>query len=61
MGSAQQVETRDVAASGVSAQNAWSQVIDSQLRPPRAAGIKVSDDGTGATQLVDFLVERKLI
>ncbi len=55
------IETRDLAAIGVSAQNAWSQVIDSQLRPPRAAGIKVSDDGTGATQLVDFLVERKLI
>lgn len=55
------IESRDLAAIGISAQSAWSQVIDSQLRPPRAAGVKVSDDGSGGEKLVNFLVERKLI
>lgn len=55
------IETKDLVAIGVKAQSAWSQVIDSQLRPPRAAGIKITDDGTGGAQLVDFLAESKLI
>ncbi|TRZ73511.1 MAG: electron transfer flavoprotein beta subunit/FixA family protein [Streptomycetaceae bacterium] len=55
------IETRDLAKVGVSTESAWSQVLDSQLRPPRAAGIKVTDDGTGGAQLVGFLAERKLI
>ena len=55
------IESRDLAAIGISAQSAWSQVIDSQLRPPRAAGVKVSDDGSGGEKLVNFLAERKLI
>jgi electron transfer flavoprotein beta subunit len=29
--------------------------------PARAQGRKVEDDGTGAQQILDFLVERKLI
>jgi len=55
------IESRDLAAIGISAQSAWSQVIDSQLRPPRAVGVKVSDDGSGGEKLVNFLAERKLI
>jgi diaminohydroxyphosphoribosylaminopyrimidine deaminase/5-amino-6-(5-phosphoribosylamino)uracil reductase len=35
------IETRDLATVGASAQSPWSQVVDSALRPPRAAGIKV--------------------
>ena len=39
----------------------WTEVIDATARPPRAAGIKVEDDGSAADKLVDFLVDRKLI
>lgn len=35
--------------------------LSATLRPARAAGVKVTDDGTGATQLADFLTERKFI
>jgi electron transfer flavoprotein beta subunit len=55
------IETRDLATIGVNAQSSWSQVMDSQLRPARAAGKKITDDGTGGAQLVDFLAESKLI
>ena len=54
------IESRDLAAVGVSAQPARSVVADSSPRPPRAAGIKVSDDGA-AVQMVSFLAEKKLI
>ncbi|WP_276652737.1 electron transfer flavoprotein subunit beta/FixA family protein [Corynebacterium vitaeruminis] len=30
-------------------------------RPPRAAGVKVTDDGTAAAQLADYLAQNKLI
>jgi electron transfer flavoprotein beta subunit len=55
------IETRDLAAVGASPQSPWSQVVDSALRPPRAAGIKVTDDGNGGEALVNFLAEKKLI
>jgi len=55
------IESRDLAAVGVSAQGAWSLVADATPRPARAAGIKVTDDGTGGDQLVTFLAEKKLI
>jgi electron transfer flavoprotein beta subunit len=38
------IESGDLAAVGVSVDSAWSLVADSSPRPPRAAGIKVSDD-----------------
>jgi electron transfer flavoprotein beta subunit len=44
----------------VSVDSAWSLVADSSPRPPRAAGIKVSD-GNSADQMVSFLAEKKLI
>lgn len=55
------IETRDLAMVGVSAQPAWSVVLDSTLRPVRAAGIKITDDGTAGEKLVNFLIEKKLI
>ena len=55
------IESRDLATVGVSAEGAWSLVADATPRPARAAGIKVTDDGTGGEQLVSFLAEKKLI
>jgi electron transfer flavoprotein beta subunit len=50
-----------LSASEVGSSAAWSTVKDSLPRPPRGAGIKVVDDGSGGEQLVSFLAERKLI
>jgi electron transfer flavoprotein beta subunit len=55
------IETQDLATVGVSAEGAWSLVADATPRPARAAGIKVTDDGTGGEQLVAYLAEKKLI
>jgi len=52
---------KDLAAVGVNAQSAWSQVKDATPRPPRAAGVKVTDEGNGGEALVNFLAEKKLI
>jgi len=54
------IESRDLSAVGVAVDSAWSLVADSSPRPPRAAGIKVSDDNA-ADQMVSFLAEKKLI
>ena len=55
------IDSRDLATVGVSAESAWSLVADSAPRPPRAAGIKVTDDGNGGNDLVKFLTEKKFI
>jgi electron transfer flavoprotein beta subunit len=55
------IETQDLAAVGVPAEGAWSLVADATPRPARAAGIKVTDDGTGGEKLVAYLAEKKLI
>jgi electron transfer flavoprotein beta subunit len=55
------IAQKDLAAVGVAAQNAWSQVKDATPRPPRAAGVKVSDEGNGGEALATFLAEKKLI
>jgi electron transfer flavoprotein beta subunit len=55
------IDSRDLAAVGVSAQSAWSLVADSAPRPPRAAGVKVTDEGNGGNDLVKFLAEKKFI
>ena len=55
------IEQRDLATVGASAQSAWSQVNDATPRPPRAAGVKVNDEGNGGEALVNFLAEKKLI
>ena len=54
------IDSRDLAAVGVAVESAWSLVADSSPRPPRAAGIKVTDDNS-AEQMVSFLAEKKLI
>jgi hypothetical protein len=35
--------------------------VESNARPPKAAGQKIEDDGSAAEKLVNFLAERKLI
>jgi electron transfer flavoprotein beta subunit len=55
------VENMNLVALEITVENAWSVVIDASLRPPRAAGVTVTDDGTAADQLVSYLVEKKLI
>jgi electron transfer flavoprotein beta subunit len=56
------IESKDLAAIGVSAESGWSEVKDATPRPPRAAGQKVADEnGSGAEALVNFLAEKKLI
>ncbi|MEN9324633.1 MAG: hypothetical protein RL414_387, partial [Actinomycetota bacterium] len=53
--------TKTLAEVGVSAQPSWSLVKDSALRPPRGAGIKITDEGDGGSKLVAFLQERRLV
>ena len=60
------VEIRNLASLGIESSlvgtvGAWSVVDDATPRPPKAAGIKMVDDGNGGNALVDFLVEKKLI
>ena len=49
----------DPATVGIAAQHA--KASNAAVRPPRAAGVKVSDDGDGAQQLAAFLASRKFI
>jgi len=63
------LETKDLAAIGLSADDAGhagsaTKVLEATPKPPKEAGEKVEDDGTGqvgAKALVDFLVEKKFI
>ena len=55
------IEVRDFASTGVESSKAWSMVVDAAPRPPRAAGVVITDDGTASQKLVDFLLEKKLI
>ncbi|KRV49390.1 electron transfer flavoprotein subunit beta [Wenjunlia vitaminophila] len=48
-------------ATEVGAAGAWSAVDDFTVRPPRAAGELVKDEGEGGRQLVAFLAGRKLV
>ena len=49
----------DAGAVGLAA--AWSQVEAATKRPPRAAGVVVSDEGDGGVKLADFLATGKFI
>jgi electron transfer flavoprotein beta subunit len=40
---------------------AASEVVTVTARPPRAAGVKVTDEGDGGVQLADFLASQKFI
>lgn len=49
----------DPATVGLSA--ASTEVVSFAPRPPREAGVKIVDDGSAGTQLVEFLVAEKLV
>jgi electron transfer flavoprotein beta subunit len=36
-------------------------VVGFSKRPPRSGGTKISDDGTGGAQLVEFLASEKFV
>ena len=56
----------DAAAAGidtarVGAAGAWTAVADAAQRPPRSAGVKVTDEGDGGVKLAEFLSAQKFI
>jgi len=60
------VVTLDAAGAGidaalVGAAGAWTAVADAAQRPPRSAGVKVTDEGEGGVQLAEFLSAQKFI
>jgi electron transfer flavoprotein beta subunit len=63
------LETRDLAAIGVDPgqvgrDGSWAEVTDIAPKPPKQAGEKVTDDGSGqvgAQALVEFLAKQKLV
>ncbi|TDD90627.1 electron transfer flavoprotein beta subunit/FixA family protein [Saccharopolyspora karakumensis] len=48
-------------ASEVGLGNAASKVVSSAPKPPKAAGVKVTDEGDGGSAVARFLVEEKLL
>ena len=55
------IESKDLVSIGISLDTQSCVVVDSQIRPPKPAGVIVIDDGTGGEKLVAHLVEMKLI
>ena len=60
------VETKSLADLGIDTStvglaSAASQVLDFAGRPPKGAGVKVTDEGDGAQQLVDYLAAQKIV
>ncbi|MFN8126706.1 MAG: electron transfer flavoprotein subunit beta/FixA family protein [Candidatus Nanopelagicales bacterium] len=60
------IETVTVADTGVDAGQvglaaATSQVTDFANRPPKAAGVKIEDDGSGGVKIAEYLSEQKFI
>ncbi|PWW23157.1 electron transfer flavoprotein beta subunit [Geodermatophilus normandii] len=60
------VESKSLADLGVDASSvglatATSQVVDFAGRPPKGEGVKVTDEGNGAQELVGFLASQKLV
>lgn len=51
---------KEIATISLTAQSG-TEVIEATAKPPRAAGVKIVDDGSAAEKLVNFLAERKLI
>lgn len=50
-----------LASGDTGAANSWSVVHEVTARPPRTGGTIITDDGTAATQLADYLAAAKLI
>ncbi|WP_199439203.1 electron transfer flavoprotein subunit beta/FixA family protein [Umezawaea beigongshangensis] len=60
------VSTLTIADAGIDASevglaNATTTVLEAAPKPPRTAGQRVEDDGTGGTKVAEFLVGQKLI
>ncbi|HEY0533508.1 MAG TPA: electron transfer flavoprotein subunit beta/FixA family protein [Actinoplanes sp.] len=55
------VRTLSLADLGVAVGEATSEVLDFALRPPRAAGVQVTDEGEGGTRLVAYLAAEKFV
>jgi electron transfer flavoprotein beta subunit len=60
------VETKTLADLGidpstVGLSSATSQVLDFAGRPPKGAGVKVTDEGDGGQKLVDYLASQKIV
>jgi electron transfer flavoprotein beta subunit len=60
------VSTLTVADLGIDAgeiglANAWSTVLDAAPKPPRTAGEKADDDGSGGSKIAEYLIAQKLI
>lgn len=49
----------DTAEVGLAA--AWTKTLEASPRPPKQQGTVITDDGSGAAQLVDFLAAQKLL
>jgi electron transfer flavoprotein beta subunit len=49
-----------IGSSDVGSAAAWSNVKEALPRPPRGAGVKLTDEGNGGEKLVEFLVEKRL-
>ena len=50
-----------VAASDVGEAGAKTKVVGVETPPARTAGVVVTDEGTGAQQILDFLIDKKLV
>jgi electron transfer flavoprotein beta subunit len=57
------IENKSLAELGISSSEikAWSEVLDSQPRPPREKGVKLEDAGDGGSKLADYLLEKRLV
>ena len=55
------VSDTGVDAAAVGAAAAWTAVADFAARPPKAAGVVITDEGDGGTKLAGFLSEQKFI
>jgi electron transfer flavoprotein beta subunit len=51
----------DISPDQVGLDAAWSEVTEITKRPPRTKGMVVTDDGSGARQLADFLAEARFV
>jgi electron transfer flavoprotein beta subunit len=50
-----------IAASEVGVEGATSAVVEHSKRPPRSSGEKITDEGSGGAQLVEFLATEKFV
>ncbi|MGW6277325.1 electron transfer flavoprotein subunit beta/FixA family protein [Kribbella sp. NPDC055071] len=51
----------EISPEQVGGASAWTEVVEVTARPPRSAGTIVTDDGSGAAQLVEFLSTNKFL